>query len=32
MGFFEWLFQPLEDVIRSIHDIWKENDNVSDEE
>jgi len=32
MGFFEWLFEPLEDVIRSVRDIWKENDNLDDRE
>lgn len=32
MGFFEWLFEPLEDVVRSIRDIWKENDSVEDEQ
>ena len=28
MGFLEWFFKPLEDVIRSIRDIWKENDSL----
>lgn len=32
MGFFEWLFEPVEDVIRSIRDIWKENDSVDNKE
>lgn len=31
MGFCEWLFEPIEDIIRAVRDIWKEEDPDNDE-